>query len=123
MSSPTSLISAYGALFAANPWMDVSKTSSAQGTSESNSISAKTSTLAKQDATQAFLDYQKKSPMEKIFEQILREMGLSKEDLEGMEPAKREAVMKEIAQRIEDRIKEAAKDPNREKGTFVNFLA
>lgn len=56
-----------------------------------------------------FMEIAKKSPAERIRDQILKSKGLSEEDVEAMTPEKREALEKEIAQMIEDKFREGAK--------------
>jgi|GEM_PF-6471102 len=56
-----------------------------------------------------FLEIAKKSPAERIRDQILKAKGLTEEDVEAMSPEKREALEKEIADIIKDKIEEGVK--------------
>jgi exonuclease VII large subunit len=55
-----------------------------------------------------FLDHMKKTPAERMEEAWLRARGLTKEDLEAMEPEKRAALIEEMKQQIEDQIRREA---------------
>ncbi|MHC8387950.1 hypothetical protein ACYZTM_07945 [Pseudomonas sp. MDT2-39-1] len=56
-------------------------------------------------AADAFKEYMSKKPEERIQDAILEEMGLTKEEVEQMPPEKQQAIAKEIAERMEDKIK------------------
>lgn len=73
----------------------------------------------KTSAVDAFLSYAKKSTSEKLFDSILREMGLTREQLDKMDPKKREAVLKEVAERMKARLKDTAE----KKAALVDMLA
>lgn len=49
-----------------------------------------------------FNDYMKKSPAERIREQLLKEKGLTEEDVQKMTPQQQDALSKEVAQRMQD---------------------
>lgn len=68
--------------------------------------------LNKEDpAVQAFREYMAMTPAEKMRDAILKEMGLSEEDVDAMSPEQQEAVEKEIAERMQDRAElQAAKE-------------
>lgn len=57
------------------------------------------------EAAQTFLDFIGKNPMERMREQILREMGLTEEQLEQLPPEERQKVEEQIASIIEERMK------------------
>lgn len=60
---------------------------------------------AKRNALRQELDdYLSKSPAEHMRDAVLREMGLTEEDLAAMPPEKREALEAEIADRIKERL-------------------
>lgn len=46
-----------------------------------------------------------KTPQERMQEAILKEMGLTKEEVEQMPPEQQQAVAKEMAERMQDKIK------------------
>ncbi|MGL6247324.1 hypothetical protein [Pseudomonas sp.] len=56
-------------------------------------------------ASDAFKQYMSKTPEERIQDSILEEMGLTKEEVEQMPPEKQQTIAKEIAERMEDKIK------------------
>lgn len=51
-----------------------------------------------------FREYMDKTPAQRMRDAILREMGLTEEDLDAMPPEKREAVEAEIGERLRERI-------------------
>jgi len=55
-----------------------------------------------------FLEDMKKTPAERMEEAWLRARGLTKEDLEAMEPEERAALLDEMKQQIEDQIRREA---------------
>ena len=52
-----------------------------------------------------FKDYMSKTPEQRLRDSILKEMGITEEDLKAMPPEKQLAVGKEIAERLQDKIK------------------
>ncbi|GGE51936.1 hypothetical protein GCM10007276_31270 [Agaricicola taiwanensis] len=48
--------------------------------------------LEKPSAKEEFLDYARMTPAERMRDAILKELGLTEEDLEGMEPEARKAM-------------------------------
>jgi len=58
-----------------------------------------------QTATDAFKEYMSKTPEQRLRDSILEEMGLTEEEVKAMPPEKQQAVAKEIAERMEDKIK------------------
>lgn len=73
----------------------------------SNSSSSSVSPSSPADE---FLKYARMSPAERIRAAILEEMGITEEELEGMDASQREAIEKQIAERIKDKIKDAAEE-------------
>lgn len=57
-------------------------------------------------AKDIFLDYMKKSPAERMMEDILRSMGLTKEDLAAMTPEERAKVEARIKEKIDAAMQE-----------------
>jgi len=59
-----------------------------------------------------FKDYMSKSPEQRMRDSILKEMGLTEDDVQKMSPEKQLAIGKEIAERMQDKIKlaQAEKD-------------
>ncbi|MGF0240614.1 hypothetical protein ACQR3P_31095 [Rhodococcus sp. IEGM1300] len=57
-----------------------------------------------------FKDYMSKSPEQRLRDSILKEMGLTEDDVKAMPPEQQLAVGKEIAQRMEDKLKLAKSD-------------
>lgn len=55
-----------------------------------------------------FLEYAKKSPAERIRAAILEELGITEEELEAMPAEAREAMEKTIAEKIKEKIEQAA---------------
>lgn len=55
-------------------------------------------------ARQSFLDYMHKTPMQRMREAILDELGLTEEQLAAMPPEKRDAIEATIAERIKQRL-------------------
>ncbi|MHC8402373.1 hypothetical protein ACYZTX_23750 [Pseudomonas sp. MDT1-17] len=56
-------------------------------------------------ATDAFKEYMSKTPEERLRDSILQEMGLTEEEEKAMPPEKQQAIAKEIAERMQDKIK------------------
>lgn len=75
--------------------------------SESDSAVDRTTT----SAAQQFHDYMAMSPEEKIRQKMLNELGLTEEDYEALPPEKKDAIDKQIAERMkeESEIKSMAK--------------
>jgi hypothetical protein len=70
-----------------------------------------TSASAK-SATDEFKDYMSKTPEQRLRDSILQSMGLTEDDIKAMPPEKQLAVGKEIAERLQDKMKlaQAEKD-------------
>ena len=64
---------------------------------------------ANDEVMNAFLEIAKKTPTERFRDQILKAKGLTEEDVAAMTPEKREALEKEIADMIKDKIEEGVK--------------
>jgi len=62
-----------------------------------------------------FKDYMSKSPEQRMRDSILKEMGITEDQLQAMPPAQQLAVGKEIAERLQDKMKLAQAD--KENGT------
>ena len=56
-----------------------------------------------------FKDYMSKSPEQRVHDSILKEMGLTEDDVKAMPPAQQQAIAKEIAQRMRRQV-EAGED-------------
>ncbi|MGE8151291.1 hypothetical protein ACQKP5_08600 [Pseudomonas vancouverensis] len=61
-------------------------------------------------ATDEFKDYMSKTPEQRLHDSILKEMGLTEEDLKAMPPEQQQAVAQEIANRMKDKIQIAQAD-------------
>ena len=63
-------------------------------------------------ATDAFKDYMSKSPEQRLRDSILQSMGITEDDIKAMPPEKQLAIGKEIAERLQDKMKlaQAEKD-------------
>jgi hypothetical protein len=57
-----------------------------------------------------FKDYMSKTPEQRLRDSILDEMGITEEDLKAMPPEKQLAISKEIADRLQDKMKLAQAD-------------
>jgi len=68
------------------------------------------STATKPSATDEFKDYMSKSPAQRIREQLLKEMGLTEDDVNAMPPEKQQAISDQITALMQqkDAIKQAA---------------
>lgn len=71
-------------------------------------------TATESAAMTEFKDYMSKSPAQRMRDSILRELGITEEDLAALPPEKQLAIGKEIAKRLEDkmRLAEAEKASN-----------
>lgn len=58
-------------------------------------------------ATTEFKEYMSKSPEQRIHDAILKEMGLTQEEVDKMPPEKQKAIGEEIAQRMQDKAEMA----------------
>ncbi|WP_166219101.1 hypothetical protein [Pseudomonas atagonensis] len=55
-------------------------------------------------ATDEFKDYMSKTPEQRLRDSILKDLGITEEDIANMPPEKQLAVAKEIAQRLQDKM-------------------
>lgn len=82
-------------------------------------------TKEKIDYASQFMDYMKKTPAERLREEILKKLGLTEDDLKSMPPEEREAVEQTIAQEIKRALQDgemSAKDSDLQKfGSSGNF--
>ncbi|MFJ2323557.1 hypothetical protein [Pseudomonas sp. NPDC087817] len=62
-------------------------------------------TKATPSATDEFKDYMSKSPEQRLRDNILRNLGITEEDIQNMPPEKQLAIGKEIAERMQDKMK------------------
>ena len=69
-----------------------------------------TGTAAKTSATDEFKDYMSKSPAQRIREQLLKELGLTEDDVKAMPPEKQQAITDQITALMQQKeaIKQAA---------------
>lgn len=65
-------------------------------------------TLKPPSATEIFLEEARKSPIERMREQIMQELGISEEDLGAMSPEERRATEDKIREMIEEKFRQAA---------------
>jgi acyl-CoA reductase-like NAD-dependent aldehyde dehydrogenase len=93
----------------------IPKTSSNNSIGQNLPASGSASVTETQDdistATQQFLDYMKKTPLERMEEAWLAQHGLSKEKLAAMSPAERQGILDAMRQDIEQQMKESAENP------------
>lgn len=85
----------------------VSMQTTSAGTAQTSVESGRVDTSQKVDksdrALQEFKAYMAKTPAERMRDSILKEMGLTKEDIEAMPPEKQKAIEEEIAERMRDK--------------------
>ena len=62
----------------------------------------------KSSAREAFLDFAAKSPAEHLRDAILRELGVTEEKLQAMEPEQRAAMEDMIAERLKQKVEQEA---------------
>jgi predicted flavoprotein YhiN len=82
--------------------------SAAQSASTAPKSEATVASVAEKSPAQEFLDYMKKTPEERMQEAWLRAHGIDPEDFEAMPPEKKQALMDEMKEDIEAKLKEAA---------------
>jgi hypothetical protein len=85
-------------------------TRSLQQKAQEEKSAAKTAAMHQSLATE-LSDYLKKSPAQHLREAVMKEMGITEEELAAMPPAQRQAKEKEITERIRERL--AATEKNR----------
>ncbi|MDQ8023364.1 MAG: hypothetical protein REI94_16115 [Moraxellaceae bacterium] len=66
------------------------------------------------DAQAEFFAYMKKSPEERLREAVMKELGLTEDDLNAMDPETRKVAEEAIAEKIKERLL-AQQDSNKEK--------
>lgn len=76
----------------------------AQQFGQSGSGEQEKAEAAKNDTVSEFLEYMAKSPAERLYEAILKEKGLTKEQLESLPPEEQMKVEKEIQEEMEQRF-------------------
>lgn len=86
--------------------MDINSILSLQG--QGLSLSTGKSEQLEKDPKEEFLAYMEKSPAERMAEAWLKAHGLTEEDLKTMDPAKREAIEKQMAEDIKREMQEEA---------------
>ncbi len=75
------------------------------------------SAAAGESTQQKFLDYARETPMQRMRDQVLHDMGMTEDDVRNMSPADREKVEAKIREKIQELMKKkldgmAAKDPS-----------
>ncbi|WP_374370466.1 hypothetical protein [Dongia sp.] len=105
--------------------MNINSILSLQG--QGLSVSTGKSEQLKKDPREEFLAYMEKSPAERMADAWLKAHGLSEEDLKAMDPAKREAIEKQMAEDIkremqEEAQKRALKQANNKTLPMASFL-
>ncbi|MFJ2538091.1 hypothetical protein [Pseudomonas sp. NPDC087614] len=82
-------------------------------------------------ATDEFKDYMSKTPEQRLRDSILKDMGITEDDIKNMPPEKQLAIGKEIAQRLQDKMQLAqsekenvndVKDSDKMANTFLAAL-
>ncbi|GAB6407690.1 hypothetical protein [Pseudomonas sp. MHK4] len=71
-------------------------------------------------ATAEFKDYMSKSPEQRMRDAILREMGLTQEEIDQMPPEKQQAIGEEIAERLLDKAKLAQVETDQRNGEITS---
>ena len=86
-------------------------------------------TASVKSATDEFKDYMSKTPEQRLRDSILQSMGLTEDDIKAMPPEKQLAIGKEIAERMQDKMKLAqaekdndVKDSDKQAGKFLAAL-
>lgn len=86
-------------------------------------------TASAKSATDEFKDYMSKTPEQRLRDSILQSMGLTEDDIKTMPPEKQLAIGKEIAERLQDKMKLAqaekdndVKDSDKQAGKFLAAL-
>jgi len=94
-----------------------------------NLQSTDATTASAASATDEFKDYMSKTPEQRLRDSILQSMGLTEDDIKAMPPEKQLAIGKEIAERLQDKIKLAqaekdndVKDSDKQAGKFLAAL-
>ncbi|MDD0842274.1 hypothetical protein [Pseudomonas sp. Gutcm_11s] len=71
-------------------------------------------------AVKAFREYMAMTPAEKMRDAILKEMGLTEEEIDAMPPEKQEAIEKQIAERMQQRAELQAAKEQEEKSNGIS---
>jgi hypothetical protein len=94
-----------------------------------NLQSTDATTASAASATDEFKDYMSKTPEQRLRDSILQSMGLTEDDIKAMPPEKQLAIGKEIAERLQDKMKLAqaekdndVKDSDKQVGKFLAAL-
>lgn len=69
-----------------------------------NLQSTDATSVAGESATDEFKDYMSKTPEQRLRDSILKDLGITEEDIANMPPEKQLAISKEIAQRLQDKM-------------------
>jgi hypothetical protein len=77
------------------------------GTVQTHTTAASAPARTGESAADAFLNYMKESPAERMAESWLAAHGLSQEKLAAMTPEQRDAVLKQMAKEIKDAVAQA----------------
>jgi len=85
--------------------MNVTGTNASAGSASST---IQNTTNSDQNAVQNFLNYMKESPAEHMEDAWLSAHGLTRDDLKHMTPEKRNAIMKEMAEDIKNKLLQQA---------------
>jgi hypothetical protein len=87
---------------------------------------APTTSATETGALSEFKEYMSKTPEQRLRDSILRDMGLTEEDLQNLPPERQLAISQEIAQRLQDKMqlaKEEKDTKNSAKPVDEKFLA
>lgn len=94
-----------------------------------NLQSTDATTTSAKSATDEFKDYMSKTPEQRLRDSVLQSMGLTEDDIKAMPPEKQLAIGKEIAERLQDKMKLAqsekdndVKDSDKQAGKFLAAL-
>ncbi|MBK5528035.1 hypothetical protein JFT91_11880 [Pseudomonas sp. TH08] len=94
-----------------------------------NLQSTDATTASAKSATDEFKDYMSKTPEQRLRDSVLQSMGLTEDDIKAMPPEKQLAIGKEIAERLQDKMKLAqaekdndVKDSDKQAGKFLAAL-
>ena len=71
-------------------------------------------------AVKAFREYMAMTPAEKMRDAILKEMGLTEEEIDALPPEKQEAIEKQIAERMQQRAELQAAKEQEEKSNGIS---
>jgi hypothetical protein len=74
-----------------------------------NATTSAASLASKDDAVAEFMQYMAKSPAERMQEAWLAQHGYTKEQFDALPPEKKQALIEQMKQEIEEKLKEQAK--------------